>query len=87
VRWCYEKELKKDDQLAGKIIISFVISKNGKVVSSKVHKSTMKNQVVGQCVANQISRIRFPKRDDEKNIIVNYPFIFEKNPSAEQIEK
>ena len=46
VKYCYEKELTRNPELGGKIIMSFVIDPTGVVVKSSVAASTMKNGVV-----------------------------------------
>lgn len=76
IRWCYEKELNKDPKLFGKIVINFIISKTGQVSSSKVQRSTMGNENVESCVADQIKKIRFPAPKGGGIVIVNYPFVF-----------
>ncbi len=76
IRWCYEKELNKDPKLFGKIVINFIIAKTGQVSSSKVQRSTMGNETVESCVADQIKKIRFPQPKGGGIVIVNYPFVF-----------
>ncbi len=76
IRWCYEKELNKDPKLFGKIVINFIIAKTGQVSSSKVQRSTMGNENVESCVADQIKKIRFPQPKGGGIVIVNYPFVF-----------
>ncbi len=76
IRWCYEKELAKDPKLFGRIVINFTISGTGAVSQSKVNRTTMGNQTVENCVANQIRTIRFPAPKGGGIVIVNYPFVF-----------
>lgn len=76
IRWCYEKELNKDPKIFGKIVINFIISKDGAVSSSKVNRTTMGNENVESCVADQIKKIRFPAPKGGGIVIVNYPFVF-----------
>jgi hypothetical protein len=76
IRWCYEKELAKDPKLFGRIVINFTISGTGAVSQSKVNRTTMGNQTVETCVANQIRTIRFPAPKGGGIVIVNYPFVF-----------
>ncbi len=76
IRWCYEKELNKDPKLFGRIVINFIISGTGAVSSSKVNRTTMGNQNVESCVADQIKKIRFPAPKGGGIVIVNYPFVF-----------
>ncbi len=76
IQWCYEKELNKDPKLFGKVVINFIIDKNGEVSSSKVGRSTMGNANVEECIAGQIKKIRFPQPKGGGIVVVNYPFVF-----------
>jgi hypothetical protein len=81
IRWCYEKELAKDPKLFGRIVINFTISGTGVVSQSKTNRTTMGNQTVENCVANQIRTIRFPAPKGGGIVIVNYPFVFKSSES------
>jgi len=81
IKWCYEKELNKDPKLFGKIVVNFIISKTGKVSSSKVKRTSMGNKSVESCVARQIKKIRFPQPRGGGIVIVNYPFVFKNSDS------
>ncbi|MDX9806698.1 MAG: AgmX/PglI C-terminal domain-containing protein, partial [bacterium] len=76
IRWCYEKALKKNSSLYGKIVINFIINGSGAVSLSKIHSSTMNNKNVETCVADQIKKIQFPAPKGGGIVIVNYPFVF-----------
>lgn len=76
IRWCYEKELNKDPKIFGRVVINFIITKDGSVNSSKVQRTTMGNATVESCVADQIKKIRFPAPKGGGIVIVNYPFVF-----------
>lgn len=77
IKMCYEKELDKNPNLSGKIVINFVISAAGAVSSSKVQKTTMGNTTVESCVADQIKKIRFSAPKGGGIVIVNYPIVFD----------
>ena len=76
IRWCYEKELAKDPKLFGRVVINFTISGTGAVSQSRVNRTTMGNETVESCIANQIRTIRFPAPKGGGIVIVNYPFVF-----------
>ena len=75
IRACYQAELSRDPELAGKLVISFRITKTGKVRDVEIvkKKSSLRNDRVESCVERQISRLRFPAKGKAK---VVYPFIF-----------
>jgi hypothetical protein len=53
IKYCYEKELAKDPNLAGKVAVSFVIGPVGDVGEARVAESTLNNSAAEECmVAN-----------------------------------
>ena len=81
IRWCYEKELAKNDNIGGRVVINFTISGSGAVSTSKVHRTTMKNDNVENCIASTVRQIRFPSPKGGGIVVVNYPFVFKKTES------
>lgn len=76
-RACYERSLLEDPDLAGKITVNWVISHEGKVISSTIAETTMDDRDVERCLADAIKRWRFPEPDGGGVVRVNYPFTFE----------
>lgn len=56
VQYCYERELRRNPDLKGKIVVRFTISPQGSVVKVEVVSSTVKNRQVERCVVNRIRR-------------------------------
>lgn len=56
VQYCYERELRRNPDLRGKIVVRFTISPQGAVVKVEVVSSTVKNRQVERCVVNRIRR-------------------------------
>ncbi len=75
VKFCYEKELTKNQNLYGRVIIQFTIAGTGQVVASLVQQSTMNNPPVEQCIAGALRRWEFPKPNGGGIVIVSYPFV------------
>ncbi len=75
VKYCYEKGLKKNPELRGKVTVEFIIGANGSVASSKILASTMHEAEVEQCIAMVIKRWIFPK-PYKGTVDVKFPFIF-----------
>ncbi len=75
VQDCYERELKRNPQLSGKIEIEFTIGENGTVEDARVSNNRMGSDGVGACIVGRIRRWRFP-RPKGGSVTVNYPFIF-----------
>lgn len=76
IRFCYERELNKSPKLFGKIVVKFVIAKNGSVSSASTKASTMKNPIVEQCLNKRFLRMKFPSPKGGGIVIVSYPFVF-----------
>ncbi len=76
IRTCYEIQLTKHPKLAGKVVVSFVISPEGRVAAPEVVESTVGNAELENCVTDRVRTWRFPKPTGGAAIVVTYPFIF-----------
>ncbi len=76
IRHCYQQELQRNPDLAGRVTIEWVISPTGDVVSASVRDTTMNNSTVERCMAQRIQRWKFPEPDGGGVVRVNYPFNF-----------
>ncbi len=76
IRYCYQKELNKNPKLFGKIIVKFVIAKDGSVSTASTKSSTMRNPIVEKCINSRFMRMRFPAPKGGGIVIVSYPFMF-----------
>ena len=75
IKECYERELKRDPKLAGKLTISFTIETDGKISETYVESNSMGNKNVANCITGRIRSWRFPKPKGG-SVTVAYPFIF-----------
>ncbi len=75
-KYCYERELIKNQSLQGKIHVWFQIEPNGRVYKSRISRSTMNNDRVEECLARRVKLLRFPSPKGGGVVHVNYPFIF-----------
>jgi len=73
VKYCYEKELLRKPDLAGKVTTHFVIDKDGLVTEATITDSTLGDSAVEECLLRQIRSWHFPA----KATSVTYPFRFE----------
>ena len=76
IRYCYQRELTKNPAIKGKIVIKFVIAKDGSVSSASKKTSTINNGAVEQCVVGRFMRMQFPEPKGGGIVIVSYPFTF-----------
>lgn len=77
VRYCFEKELNGNPNLAGKVSMTFVIGADGKVSNVDVADSSLQHEPTEQCVSRVIQRLRFPEPRGGGTVTVNYPFVFQ----------
>ncbi len=75
VRYCYEKALKSNPTLQGKLVLKLIILATGRV-TAKIGEDTLKDGKVAECVAKQAARWRFPKPAGGGTVVVSYPFMF-----------
>ena len=77
IRRCYEKELKVNDELEGKVLIRWEIDNKGAVNSPKVvdDQSDLKNANVNACLLKTISSLTFPPSPGVATT-VEFPFWF-----------
>ena len=56
IQYCYQRELKRDPNLKGKIVVRFTIDISGKVRIVNIISSTLNNARVERCVVSRIQR-------------------------------
>lgn len=76
IRNCYERELQRNKDLGGKVVISWRINSEGLVQMPKVRTTTMRNGSVEDCIVRQISGLKFPQPRGGQAAKVNFPFLF-----------
>jgi len=77
-RFCYERELQLEKDLAGRVVLNFVIGLPGNVKSVRVASSELKNAKVGECIKKEIGKMQF-KAPDGGECVVQWPFKFSVN--------
>ena len=80
-RLCYENALREAPDLAGSVVIDFVIDPKGRVTSSKVStESTLPDEGMRSCVARGMGNLSFPQ--PEGGVVkVTYPVTFALGPA------
>lgn len=77
VEFCYKRESRLNPNLKGDLIIEFVIGWNGRIESSRIVSSSIKNKNVENCVKGRIRSWRFKPIDkSEGNVTVRQKYIF-----------
>jgi hypothetical protein len=80
-RLCYENGLRNDPKLAGKVSVSFKITKLGEVTEVS-HTSDLKDKSVGSCVAKAFNGLSFPQPEGGGVVRVTYPIAFSPGDAA-----
>jgi hypothetical protein len=80
VQSCYEQQLIKDPNIAGRLKIKFTIGKDGHVTTAKVEEALEAS--VDSCVAGVFRRMTFPKPKGGGIVIVSYPLVFKAGSST-----
>ena len=56
IQYCYQKGLKRDPEMKGKIVIRFTVLARGTVENAEIVSSTLKNTSVESCILSRIKR-------------------------------
>jgi hypothetical protein len=80
VRACYEVELVRQPDLAGRVLSQFTISGAGDVVAVVLRDSTLGNPTIEECVRRRLLTWKFPKPRGGGNVDVVYAFNFFPSP-------
>lgn len=75
-KYCYEKQLNANPNLAGKISVYFTIAPTGSVASASVRETSMNDKKVESCAVTVMRSLKFPKPRGGGIVVVTYPFVF-----------
>ena len=73
---CYERALKRNPNLSGKVVLSFTVSSIGKVTGADIDNDSMHDDEVNSCITSIVRSWRFPAPDGGE-VHFSYPFIFQ----------
>jgi hypothetical protein len=77
VRHCHEQGLAVNPNLAGRVVVRFVIGDSGTVLGSAVGESNVAVPLVSTCIASAVRRWQFPNPQGGGTVTVTYPFTLE----------
>jgi hypothetical protein len=75
IQSCYEKELKRNPHLKGKVMVRFNILPSGRAGELDIEENTLGNDAVASCIRTVIRNWVFPFKPDGE-VPVAYPFVF-----------
>lgn len=76
IRQCYQRELQRQPDLAGRVTVWFLIDTDGSVNRARLKESTMNNIVVEDCIVDEVKAMSFSKPQAGKTVPVSFPFNF-----------
>jgi|GEM_PF-2266413 len=76
IRATYERSLRRNPKLSGRIVLKLVIDKEGRVASVDVTRDTVGDKELAQALRKVIRRMRFPRPAGGGSVVVTYPFVF-----------
>ncbi len=76
IRSCYERELRTNPSLSGKIAVQFTIQQTGSVTGARVDENTMGSDAVGTCIVGVVRGFRFNPGPENGSVTYSYPFVF-----------
>ncbi len=76
IKYCYEKALIRRVDMAGKVMVRFVVGGQGKVISASLSSSTLGDKGTEACILTVVRAMVFPKPKGGGLVVVNYPFVF-----------
>jgi len=77
IRVCYERSLKTNPDVQGKVTIRFTIGRAGTITAIEVTENTTGDAAIGTCIAQKVRSWRFAP-PDEGEVTFSYPFLLQK---------
>jgi len=75
IQSCYEKELKRNPTLKGKVVVRFTITPSGRANDVEIEENSVGNEAVASCIRTYIRGWVFPFKPSD-DVSVAYPFVF-----------
>lgn len=76
IKACYERALKRNPNLSGKVVIHWTITQAGTVSGVDVEQDTLGDSEVASCIKALVARWRFPAPSGG-SVEVSFPFVFQ----------
>ncbi|MBX3272825.1 MAG: TonB family protein [Sandaracinaceae bacterium] len=76
IQTCYERELRNNPTLAGRVLVRFTIQPTGTVSGATATENSTGSPAVAACVVTTISRFRFNPGPEGGSVTFAYPFVF-----------
>ncbi len=80
MRVCYERELRTDPALAGRVVVTFTVQPSGAISGASATENTSGSEPLASCVVATVSRLRFNPGPEGGSVTYAYPFVFAPAP-------
>lgn len=77
IKSCYDVELTRNPNIAGKIVLEWEIVDGGRMVNPKVKSSDVASKSLGNCIISRLRVLKFPDPGPNEIAQVAFPFVFE----------
>jgi len=77
IKGCYQRALKRNPKLTGKIAIRIIINASGKVTEVEIDADSLGDSAATSCIVGYARRWRFPPPEGGGTAEVAVPFIFQ----------
>lgn len=86
LRFCFEWQLDRHPELAGRVTMAWTIQPDGTVTDSNVMEDALGDDTVLRCFRGVIGRLEFPPPEGGGTVEVHYPFVLDGAPEARRPE-
>lgn len=76
IQSCYERELRNNPSLAGRVTVQFTIQERGNVTGARAAENTTGSPAVANCVVSTVRRFRFNPGPTGGSVTYSFPFVF-----------
>ncbi len=76
IRTCYERQLNRNPDLFGKLILTWDIADGGRALNVHVSSNELGNADVANCIMDRLKTWKFPDPPPNQTVEVSYPWFF-----------
>jgi hypothetical protein len=76
IRTCYERQLNRNPDLFGKLVLTWDIADGGRALNVHVGSNELGNKEVADCIMDRLKTWKFPDPPANQTVEVSYPWFF-----------
>ena len=76
IQYCYEKQLRTNAGLAGRVVLEWTVSTSGSVSVVKVARSSLASNDATKCMMDRVKNWKFPNPRGAGAVTMLYAFVF-----------